>query len=251
MKAHTGTGRQKGRQLRLLAGVVLAGSLVLAGCSGDEPEAEDGGGAQSQTDEAGDGDGGGGTDEAGSTDGGGADAEGATKEPSGPPTEPADIELEAGNRSASGSTDITIEGPRAAFVTPTGNIACTVNAIAAVCQVSDAAFQPQAGHLVPGVLGDCNASTANAVMTSESGTWTCVDDPLAPLAAVDQGGWWVDEVDGTTTKVGDLTVAALPYGSSITVGSVRCTSAESGVTCRNNELGRQFTLSHNSYNFGG
>lgn len=260
MKATTATGRQ-GRALRLLGGLVLAGSLVLAGCSDDEPGTGDGtdvsadaDGGQADPDGDGSGDDGGDAEGDGEGEGAGGnqagETAGAEEAPAAPPTEPADIPIEPEERSASGGTDVTIEGGSAAFVLPSGNIACTVNSQTAVCQVLDKSYQVRADHLVADVLGGCTAAEADAIMVSATGAWTCASTSLLDAAVVEQGGWWVDEVDGTTARVEDLTVAVLPYGSSLTVGQVRCSSAEAGMTCRSNELGRQFTVSRSQYNFG-
>ena len=247
MKVSTSTGvattRGGRRRLRLLAAAALVGTLALGACSGDEPGDDPTGagpttGAQPSVDADGDG-----TPDA-------TETEATTAEPVAPPTAPADIAVQPGKRSVSGDTSITVEGDRAAFVLPSGNLACTVTSANAVCQVSDLGYQVRADHLAAEVMGSCSAADADAAMLSTSGLWTCVSEPVVKAAAVDQGGWWAEEGDGTTTEVDGATVAVLPYGSTITVGPVSCSSAEAGVTCRSSELGRQFTVSRNAYSYG-
>ena len=222
--------------VRTLAALGLAGALALTGCSGDD-EPADGDGGPAAVDATG------GTaapDDGGQT----ADA------PVGPPTEPADIQPAGGGRSASGGTDVTIDGDHAGFVTPSGNIACSVTAGSAVCQVSDKSFSIDPAHLSSENLPGCDASTADAIrLVSGRGAWTCVPEALTGQAAVSTGGWWVEDVDGTTLDLGGATLAVLPYGSSLSVGPVRCSSAEAGVTCSSSELGEEFFVARTSYSY--
>ena len=39
----------------------------------------------------------------------------------------------------------------------------------------------------------------------------------------------------------------LPYGESIAAGPLRCESAESGITCRDTETGKGFSISRDAY----
>jgi hypothetical protein len=39
----------------------------------------------------------------------------------------------------------------------------------------------------------------------------------------------------------------LPYGQSIAAGPLRCDSEESGITCRDTETGKGFSISHDAY----
>lgn len=220
---------------RALAVLALVGALALAGCSGDdEPSGEADGGTSAV-------DGGGGT--AAPDDGGQSAA------PVAPPTEPADIQPVDGERSASGDGSITIDGDHAGFVLPSGNIACSVTAESAACQVEGGvSVNPE--HLAQENLPGCDASNANAIrLITGRGAWTCVADPLVGQATVATGGWWVEDVGGTTMDQDGQTLAVLPYGSSLTLGSVTCSSAESGVTCANSAQGEQFQLSSGGYSY--
>ncbi len=219
-----------------LAALGLAGSLALAGCTGDD-EPADGDGGTAAVDATG------GTaapDDTGQT----------AAAPVGPPTEPADIRPAGGGRSASGGTDVTIDGEHAGFVTPTGNIACSVTSGSAVCQVSDKSFSIDPGHLSTENLPGCDAGNADAIrLVTGQGAWTCVPEALTGQAAVGTGGWWVEDVGGTTLDLGGATLAVLPYGSSLTVGQVTCSSAEAGVTCASPALGEQFFVARTSYSY--
>lgn len=224
--------------MRAWAAVTLAAGLLLTGCDGlggdedpdDDTSTQTDGAEEPRQDETGD----------------------AQPEDIEPPTEPADIQPVAGDRSASrdGNT-VSISGDRAAFVTPTGNLACTVSSTTAVCQASDMTFTPQADHLVADTIGDCTANEADAMMLAPvRGAWTCPPQPLAPQADLDLGGWWAAEVNAETTDVGGVDAAVLPYGVSLTVGSVTCMSGENGVSCSSNEIGQSFFLSRTTYNYG-
>lgn len=231
----------RGVRVRALGAVMLAGVLVLSGCGGDEeggtddvsgtraPGPDDGTDADAVTDDAG--------------------RTGAA--PTGPPTAPADIDVEAGERSASGGTSVVVDGDRAAFVLPSGGIACTVNEVTAVCEVQDLSYTPQAGHLVDDSLGDCTAQDATAIMINDGqGAWTCVEDPILPQAWVAAGGWWARANESETLKIGNNTMAVLSYGSTLTVGPVTCASSEDGVRCSSSATGRSFFVSRSSYQFG-
>lgn len=220
---------------RALAVLALSCALALAGCSGqEEPTGEDAGGTAAV-------DGADGT--AGPDDG----AQSAA--PVEPPTEPADIQPVDGQRSASGGASITVSGDHAGFVLPSGKIACSVTAQWATCQVEGGvSVNPE--HLAQENLPGCDAGNANAIrLVTGRGAWTCVADPLVGQASVGTGGWWVEDVGGTTMDQDGRTLAVLPYGSSLTLGSVTCSSAESGVTCVNSALGEQFQLSNSGYSY--
>lgn len=224
-------------RVRPLGAVALAGVLVLSGCGGeDEGGAEDQAPVSATTDVDGDG-----SDEAPQTAAG----------PTAPPTEPASIRAEPGDRSVDGGTSIVVEGDRAAFVLPSGNVACTLNDVTAVCEADDRSFTPLGDHLVDDIIGDCTAEQATAIMINDGrGAWTCVEDSIKAQAWVAAGGWWAKANDSETVKIGRNTMAVLPYGSSISVGPVSCSASEAGVSCSNSDTGRSFTLSRGGYEYG-
>lgn len=213
--------------------LALAAALALAGCTGGDDEADSSG-------------------DQGVADTSGPDTGVETAPaPVAPPTEAADIAPALGERSASGGTSITIEADQAGFVLPSGNIACSITAGGAVCQISDKTFTVDGQYLSATNLPSCTAADADAMrLASGRGAWTCVSEPVAGQAAVTAGGWWVEQVDGTVLTQDGQDLAVLPYGSSITLGPVTCASSEAGVTCSSGELGRSITLSRTSFAFG-
>ncbi len=237
--------RPPGRSRRWTAAGVAA-LVLLAGCSvGDGDDGEEPAGGTAGVEDGDDaGDGAAGT--AGAGEGSGEGSGGSA----GPPTEPADIAPVVAGRSVSGGGGtVTVEGDHAGFVLPSGNIACSVTAASAVCQVAEKGFTPQADHLASTLVGGCTAEEADALMLSaERGAWTCLPEPLLGQAAVDAGGWWAQEA-GETADVDGTTVAVLPYGSSLTLGPVTCTSAQDGVRCDSNEIGKSFLLSNTTYQY--
>ncbi|OLT43265.1 hypothetical protein BJF86_00125 [Serinicoccus sp. CNJ-927] len=241
------------RRLRPGAAALAVAAVLLTGCDGEdggqdtpdggastqgEQEGAQGSGSEDQTDDAAEGEASGESEE--------------EAEPAPPPTEPADIQPAAGDRSVSedGGT-ITVQGDSAAFVTPSGNIACVLNGPSATCQLLDKTYDANAEHLVDDSLGDCDIASADAmVLTDASGVWTCPPEPLAPAAGAVAGGWWADEVGAPTTGVEDTDAAVLEYGRTLAVEGASCQSSEDGVTCRSSELGRQFFIARSAYRFG-
>lgn len=224
------------RRVRPLALALLVAGVALGGCDGDE-------GGKTGT--------GSGTDQGGSTAGGG-DGAGASQGPVAAPTAPMDLELTPGKRSATEDAGtITVKGDRAAFVLPSGNIACVLNESTATCQVDDKSYTPGAGELIGDALAGCTVDKANAMrLVEESAAWTCVSEPLSSDARLTAGGWWEPEIDGDTLEIHGQRVGVLRYGDTLRVGPVSCTSSEDGVTCANPELnGRRFTLSRTGYSF--
>lgn len=245
MTVGSAAGMSRGPRARALAAAALACGLGLAGCSGDDDAASEGTAGPTGAATTG-GTGGGTQDAAGGTEPG----ETAAGGPVAPPTAPADITAQPGERSAGGGTSVVVEGDRAAFVSPEGDIACTVNAVTAVCQVQERAFTPQPDHVVVDTLGSCTADQADAIMLATQGAWTCVEDDLLQQAWVATGGWWAAANESETVEVDDFTLAVLPYGSTISVGAITCSSAQDGVTCTNSETGRSFFVSPGSYQYG-
>lgn len=233
-------------RVRSLTLALVAGTLVLAGCDGEE------GGDAGQTTEPAPTTATADLDDDGDIDGDDDDLaeQTAAAAPVAPPTEPMQVELAPGERSASQDGDtITVEGDRAAFVLPSGNIACVLTDETATCQAFDKTYTPGTEELASDVLGECSAETADAMrLVDESAPWTCVAEDLISDAAVEAGGWWTPEVEGETLDVDDLVVGVLPYGQTLSVGPVSCASAEDGVTCANPDLnGRRFVLSSTRY----
>lgn len=226
------------RRTRAVLLATALGALVLAGC-----DSEDGDGAD-QTAVTGDADG------EGAADGDGGQAAPQVGEPVAPPTEPAEIAPVPPERSVSedGST-VRVEGDRAAFVLPSGNVACVLSEDNAFCQIVEKSYDVRAEFMMPDVLGDCTVENADTMtMTNEPAAWTCAPEDLAPSAGVDRLGWWAQELEGETLDADGGPLAVLPYGSTMVHGPVSCAASESGVTCRHSELGnREIVLARDTY----
>jgi hypothetical protein len=75
----------------------------------------------------------------------------------------------------------------------------------------------------------------------------CIGDTIRMESAVTSTnvGWW-RTTDPTVTSDG-ATLAALPYGSAITAGTIRCDSAATGVTCLNLSTRHGFSMAREAY----
>jgi hypothetical protein len=131
---------------------------------------------------------------------------------------------------ASTSTTGGEEGPPAAdvqvtrltgFTSPSGNIGCNIDRRSVRCDIDKRDWDP----------------------------------PARPASCPDQVdyGQGIELRAGSKAKfvcAGDTALGAgdpLPYGQSIAAGLLRCESAESGISCRDVETGRGFSLSIQSY----
>jgi hypothetical protein len=105
------------------------------------------------------------------------------------------------------------------FTSPSGNIGCVIDRSSVRCDIRDRDWQP------PKAPADCDLDYGQGI---------ALDAGAAPdfVCAGD-----------TTLDSGD----ALPYGQSIQGGLLLCESEESGVTCRDIETGRGFTISKQQY----
>ena len=105
------------------------------------------------------------------------------------------------------------------FVAPTGNVACMVDVDLARCDIIDRDWSP------PPPPADCEYDYGHGISLApgEPAQFVCAGDTA----------FGPDEV--------------LAYGDAITAGSMRCESAESGITCRNVESGHGFSISQETY----
>jgi hypothetical protein len=106
------------------------------------------------------------------------------------------------------------------FLSPSGNIVCSLAEDSAVCEIADRTFAP------PPKPADCELDHGSmvALRGEASAEFLCYGDT----------GFGAD-------------VPALPYGASVTNGVVTCTSAESGVACTSASGAHGFALSRASY----
>jgi len=105
------------------------------------------------------------------------------------------------------------------FTSPTGAIGCILNNRGVRCDVRDNTWT------LPPRPADCELDYGQGVSMS-------VGDTASLVCAGD-----------TTLSAGD----PLPYGQSITAGSLNCQSAATGVTCRDASTGRGFTVAREAY----
>jgi len=106
------------------------------------------------------------------------------------------------------------------FRSPSGNVGCVINSDSVRCDVGERDWSP------PPKPADCRLDWGQgiSVVVGEPAEFVCAGDTtLGPDAD------------------------PLRYGESITVGSMRCDSAESGVTCREVGSGHGFTLAREAY----
>ncbi len=112
-----------------------------------------------------------------------------------------------------------------AFATPTGNIVCFIDTAKDQwgCMIANHTYAEPAGGET------CAAQFGNGFMSVQGGT-------PAPLC---RGGVLAEAEDGTG--------AILPYGNTLTVGSVTCLSEKRGVTCVDQRSGHSLFISKARY----
>ncbi|UNX55844.1 hypothetical protein MF406_06315 [Georgenia sp. TF02-10] len=110
------------------------------------------------------------------------------------------------------------------FVTPSGNIACTIEAERALCGIADFDYDvpPAEAEACPGTLGH----------------FLQVDADGAALVCDTSGQELGIDADG---------VPVLDYGQERTTGAYTCTSSEEGVTCAHDPSGHSFTVRRAAY----
>jgi hypothetical protein len=105
------------------------------------------------------------------------------------------------------------------FISPTGNVACMIDADWARCDIIDRDWSP------PPRPADCEFDYGQGISLApgESAQFVCAGDTA----------FGTDEV--------------LPYGDSITAGVLRCESADAGITCRDTQTSHGFSISQQAY----
>ena len=139
-------------------------------------------------------------------------------------------------------TDVRKVADAAAFATPSGRIVCIIADKSVRCDFisSDKAWtspQPKA----------CDLDWGDSLYLTQTAGSTCHGDTLADSPALDSDfvGW--RRAGDPTVAVDGLTLAALPYGSSLLSGTLQCDSATTGVTCKNISTGHGFTMAREAY----
>jgi hypothetical protein len=105
------------------------------------------------------------------------------------------------------------------FTSPTGNIGCYIDQESVRCDIGDRDWEP------PKAPSNCKLDYGQGIELRAGGA--------------------ADFVCAGDTALGGGEV--LDYGTSIGAGLLICESEESGMTCRDTETGRGFTLSKQSY----
>jgi hypothetical protein len=105
------------------------------------------------------------------------------------------------------------------FVSPTGNVACMLDADWARCDIIDRDWA------APARPADCEFDYGQGISLAprEQAQFVCAGDTA----------FGPDEV--------------LPYGDSIKAGVLRCESADSGIACRDIQTGHGFSISREAY----
>jgi hypothetical protein len=105
------------------------------------------------------------------------------------------------------------------FISPTGNVACMIDADWARCDIIDRDWSP------PPRPADCEFDYGQGISLApgEPAQFVCAGDTA----------FGTDEV--------------LPCGDSITAGMLRCDSADAGITCRDTQTSHGFSISQQAY----
>ncbi|MGK5678722.1 DUF6636 domain-containing protein [Actinoplanes sp. URMC 104] len=107
----------------------------------------------------------------------------------------------------------------AMFRTPSKNIACALTPSNVRCDIVTKSWRP------PDKPADCDLDWGNGLAISDGeATLTCAGDTLI----------------GTSETT-------LAYGDALRSGSVRCDSADTGLTCKDEKTGHGFTLASAAY----
>ena len=143
---------------------------------------------------------------------------------------------------ATTAADVRKVADAAAFATPSGRIVCIIADNSVRCDFisSDKAWtspQPKG----------CDLAWGDSLYLTQTAGSTCHGDTLADTPALDSGYVTWRRSGDPTVVVNGLTLAALPYGSAILVGTLQCDSATTGVTCRNTATGHGFSMAREAY----
>jgi hypothetical protein len=140
------------------------------------------------------------------------------------------------------TTDVRKVADSAAFATPSGRIVCIIADNSVRCDfISD-----DKAWTSPQPKG-CDLSWGDSLYLTQTAGSTCHGDTLADTPALDSGYVNWRRSSDPTVEVNGLTLAALPYGSALLVGTLQCDSATTGVTCKNTSTGHGFSMAREAY----
>jgi hypothetical protein len=140
------------------------------------------------------------------------------------------------------TTDVRKVADAAAFATPSGRIACIIADNSVRCDF----ISGDKAWTSPQPKG-CDLAWGDSLYLTQAAGSTCHGDTLADTPALDSDYVSWRRSGDPTVVVNGLTLAALPYGSALLVGTLQCESATTGVTCRNTSTGHGFTMSREAY----
>ncbi len=130
------------------------------------------------------------------------------------PPVPAETEDGGGDELVTGETEAPADGAAEAFVTPSGNIGCTIDEERARCIIRSGDFEP------PQAPDSCEMEEWGSIIVAnrEGAGFSCTEASFP--------------VGGDT----------LEYGESVSAHGMRCESTERGVRCESEETGAGFLL---------
>lgn len=144
---------------------------------------------------------------------------------------------------------ILVDGDSASFLMPSQNVACLVRPDQVVCQIDGKEYDAKKQDINPDAFQGCTPAEADA-MTVGGGadpTWSCLPYDLRPDTSVTASGRWAGPGLGATTTYQEETVAVLPYGRTLRLGNISCTSDRLGVDCTDLVSGHGFQLAMGTY----
>lgn len=140
------------------------------------------------------------------------------------------------------TTDVRTVDHAAAFVTPSGRIACLLTVDLARCDYvgKDREWTTLEPYF-------CDVAWGWSLFVTRLGSSTCVVDNFLTSTQLGSGfDSWHTATDPTATWNG-LTLAALPAGSALVVGSFQCDSTALGVRCVNTTTQHGFSMTRAAY----
>ncbi|MCK0114330.1 hypothetical protein MWU75_19515 [Ornithinimicrobium sp. F0845] len=144
---------------------------------------------------------------------------------------------------------ILLDGDHASFLMPSQNVACVMRPDQVLCQIDGKQYDAKDRDITPEAFEGCTPSTADAMSVGGGAdpAWACLPYDLRPGTDVTQGGAWAGPGLGATTDWEGATVAVLPYGTTVRLGNVSCSSDRLGVDCTDLVSGHGFQLARERY----
>lgn len=144
---------------------------------------------------------------------------------------------------------IVVDGSQASFLMPSQNVACLVLPDNVVCQIDGKNYDARSGDIDPAAFEGCTPAEADAMSVGGGidPRWSCLPYDLRPGTDVTSGGAWSGAGIGASTTLDGATVAVLPYGDTLRLGNISCTSDRLGVRCTDLTTGHGFQLASGRY----